>query len=125
MSSDYIQVDESTWYREGDAGSRSRLRCYPETPSGGVLQDNPGVRELDELRIRTRHSKIQNGQSSGLYLYSSSTSNPLYHHKENQHLLFETPHAENIWQIGFLKNFAYYNYFRITFSRISLTVRRD
>ena len=39
--------------------------------------DNPGVRELDELRVRTLHSEIQNGKGSGLHLHASPTLEPL------------------------------------------------
>ena len=34
-------------------------------------------RELDELRIRTLHSEIKNGESFGLHIYPSSTSEPI------------------------------------------------
>ena len=39
-------------------------------PLGGVLQDNPGVRELDELSISLRAlcNEIQDGQSFGIAL---------------------------------------------------------
>lgn len=65
------------WCRKGDAGRRIRLRCGPEAPPRGILQDNTRTREIDELRIWTLHSKVTYGESFGLHIYTSSTSEPI------------------------------------------------
>ena len=47
------------------------IRTRREEESYKIIQE---VRKMDEFRIRALHSEIKNGESFGLHIYPSSTS---------------------------------------------------